>query len=259
MSRSTDKSKSTVLTVDSLPLRNLGLVSILERLSSTRKFRVVSLMPDDAEKWIDNDGKCSMITYNVGCASVADHKHSKRIKTLRARAAEVPLVIFSDSNSRKEVLSALNVGAQGFLYAGTDVRLAQKALSFILEGGSYFPVQARLGRPPRRSPVIINDSRAEAAPSADAARADEDPVVAPSVNIDLSGRQKAVLECLVRGDSNKGIARQLGIREATVKVHVQRIMRKLGVVNRTQVVIACRGRPDENSVRGKMELSRSDG
>jgi hypothetical protein len=37
-------------------------------------------MPDDAERWIDADANCSMIIYNVGGASVADHKHLKWIK-----------------------------------------------------------------------------------------------------------------------------------------------------------------------------------
>ncbi len=264
MSKSSDE--LTVLIVDPLPLRKLGLVSVLDRLSPSRKFRVVSLTPDDAEKWIHTDGKCSMIIYNVGGASLADHKHLKRIKTLRARAAEVPLVIFSDNNSRKEVLSALNAGAQGFLYAGTDVHLAQQALSFILEGGSYFPAAAQARRGPTApAAAIINDSRAETVPPADTGGAGEDPVAAPSANIDLTERQKAVLEHLGRGESNKAIARRLGIREGTVKVHVRQIMRKLGVANRTQVAIACAGgtsvgaRSDEHRVKGKMELSAGDG
>jgi DNA-binding NarL/FixJ family response regulator len=264
MSKLSDE--SAILIVDPLPLRNLALVSVLDRLSPSRKFRVVSLVPNDAEKWIHSDGMYSMIIYNVGGASVDDHKHLKRIKALQARLAEVPLVIFSDNNSRSEVLAALNAGAQGFLYAGTDVHLAQQALSFILEGGSYFSAaRARRGRPARAPPAIINDTRAEAARSADDAGASEDPVAAKATNIDLTKQQKAVLECLRRGDSNKTIARQLGIREATVKVHVQRIMRKLGVVNRTQAAIACASRagvderPDEGGVRGKMELSSGDG
>jgi DNA-binding NarL/FixJ family response regulator len=55
----------------------------------------------------------------------------------------------------------------------------------------------------------------------------------------LTVRQKAVLELLRRGDSNKIIARQLGMREGTVKVHVRQIMRKFGVTNRTQVAVVC--------------------
>ena len=47
-----------------------------------------------------------------------------------------------------------------------------------------------------------------------------------------------MLQLLRQGQSNKIIASQLGLSEATVKVHLRCIMRKLGVVNRTQVAIA---------------------
>jgi DNA-binding NarL/FixJ family response regulator len=54
----------------------------------------------------------------------------------------------------------------------------------------------------------------------------------------LSQRQCAILECLRIGDANKVIGRKLGLPESTVKVHVREIMRKLGVVNRTQIAVA---------------------
>ena len=234
--------ESTILIVDSLPLRNFGLVALLDRLSGTTKFRLASLTPDDAEKWIDGHANCSMIIYNVGSASVADHKHLKRIKGLRARVAEAPLVILSDNDSREEILSALGVGAQGFLYAGTNAQLALQALSFIFKGGSYFPATAQ---PRRRGPAHLNGATECGSPAAERTTLDagdgvvENAADAGSININLTERQKSVLERLSRGDSNKAIARLLGIREGTVKVHVRRIMRKLGVANRTQVAIAC--------------------
>ena len=48
----------------------------------------------------------------------------------------------------------------------------------------------------------------------------------------LVGRE--TLELIARGDSNKEIARALGIAEATVKIHVQHILRKLGFASRVQ-------------------------
>jgi DNA-binding NarL/FixJ family response regulator len=270
MSRSSDE--STILIVDSLPLRNLGLVTLLDRLSGTTKFRLASLTPDDAERWIGGDAHCSMIIYNVGGASVGDHKHLKRIKGLRARAGEAPLVILSDNDSREEILSALGAGAQGFLYAGTNAQLALQALSFIFKGGSYFPAAAQ---PRRRSSVPLNGTM-ELSPSAVACTTLDigDAIVESvadtgSTNINLTERQKSVLERLGHGDSNKAIARVLGIREGTVKVHVRQIMRKLGVTNRTQVAIACASgsgngavavpemRVDDRSLKAKLELAPS--
>src|SRR5262249_45823676 len=67
-------------------------------------------------------------------------------------------------------------------------------------------------------------------------------------NHSLTARQKAVLELLRRGDTNKVIARRLGMREGTVKAHVRQIMRKFGVTNRTQVAVVCaNGRPSQTA------------
>jgi two-component system, NarL family, nitrate/nitrite response regulator NarL len=63
-------------------------------------------------------------------------------------------------------------------------------------------------------------------------------------NHSLTTRQRAVLELLGRGETNKAIARRLGLREGTVKAHMRQIIRKLGVTNRTEVAVVCaNGRP----------------
>lgn len=53
----------------------------------------------------------------------------------------------------------------------------------------------------------------------------------------LSSRENEVVQCLVLGESNKGIARRLDITESTVKGHLKIILRKLGVRNRTQAAL----------------------
>jgi two-component system, NarL family, nitrate/nitrite response regulator NarL len=53
----------------------------------------------------------------------------------------------------------------------------------------------------------------------------------------LSFRETCILRCIVDGASNKIIARKLDITEATVKVHVKAILRKIRVHNRTQAAI----------------------
>lgn len=50
----------------------------------------------------------------------------------------------------------------------------------------------------------------------------------------LSTPQQSILRCLIQGDSNKSIARKMAITEATAKVHVKAILRKIRVHNRTQ-------------------------
>jgi DNA-binding NarL/FixJ family response regulator len=53
----------------------------------------------------------------------------------------------------------------------------------------------------------------------------------------LSDREKAILRFLITGDSNKAIARKINIAEATVKVYIKAILRKVQVQNRTQAAI----------------------
>lgn len=60
------------------------------------------------------------------------------------------------------------------------------------------------------------------------------PLRAPGV---LSERERDIIRCLIRGDSNKKIAHRLMIAEATVKAHLKAILRKLGASNRTQAAL----------------------
>jgi two-component system nitrate/nitrite response regulator NarL len=232
------RNEPVVLIIDALPLRSLGLVSILSRLDHfgfAEKTRIISHLPDAAEPWIKAHGDCEMLIYNVCGASIADRDNSQRIKGLRAIAPDVPLVIFSESESREEVISALNLGVQGLLYAGTNSELALQAFSLILNGGSYFPSALRARRPyPHKHPAVdCNPTRSCVNGGA------EDLKDADSTDRNLTARQAAVLELLSRGNSNKVIARRLAMSEGTVKFHVRQIMRKFGVTNRTQVAVVC--------------------
>ena len=56
----------------------------------------------------------------------------------------------------------------------------------------------------------------------------------------LSNREVQILQCLTKGSSNKQIARELGLADATIKVHVKAILRKVRLENRTQAAIWAR-------------------
>ena len=232
-----------ILIVDTLPLRSLGLSSILGRLDRPAvpsKFRLTVHTPEQAEQWIDADANCEMLIYNAGGGSIADSDNMQRIKVLRALAPDVPLVIFSERESREEIISALNVGAQGVLYAGTSAELLLQAFSFILNGGSYFPSAMRPKRTcaAQRHPVV-DCNPTPSCGIGGGNGGEEDLEDAGPRNRNLTARQNAVLKLLSRGDSNKAIARRLGMREGTVKVHVRQILRKFGLMNRTQVAVVC--------------------
>jgi DNA-binding NarL/FixJ family response regulator len=239
-----------VLIIEALPLQSLGLISILNRLDDLATPRKV-LSPlhtsDEAEPGIDAGANYQLLIYIAGGASNADRDNLERIKALRALAPDVPLMILSDSETREEIISTLKVSAQGFLYVGANAELAAHVFSFILNRGRFpsailpkqtDPAQMRpaidcIPTPP----CVMGGGNGAKKDLEDAAR-----------NCSLTARQKAVLELLSRGDTNKAIARRLGMREGTVKVHVRQIMRKFGVTNRTQVAVVCaNGRPSRKA------------
>lgn len=61
--------------------------------------------------------------------------------------------------------------------------------------------------------------------------------VSKSNKYDLTRKHFAVLSCLVRGLSNKAIANELDVTDATVKVHMRCILRRLSVKNRTEAAL----------------------
>src|SRR5262249_29958389 len=98
---------------------------------------------------------CEMLIYSGGGASIADRDNSQRIKALRAIAPDVPLGIFSESERREEIISALNRGAQRLLYAGMNSELPLQLFAFILNGGAYSAASLPPSRAyPQRRPAI---------------------------------------------------------------------------------------------------------
>jgi DNA-binding NarL/FixJ family response regulator len=247
-----------VLIIDNLPLRSLNLISILthlDRSASRGRFRITLHTPDEVEQCIDPDANCEMLIYNIGSASIADRETSQRLKALTTRAPDVPLVIVSDSECRQEIISALNIGAQGFVYAGTEAKLALQAFSFIINDRPHHLT----AMPPERSHAEQTSRTIKRNPAPffelnEAESAAEDLRDEGPNSHSLTARQKAVLELLGCGQSNKAIGRLLGMREGTVKVHVRQIMRKFGVSNRTQVAIVC-----ANEGNQKLAMADSEG
>jgi two-component system, NarL family, nitrate/nitrite response regulator NarL len=247
----TVQNEPVVLIIDALPVRSLGFIGILNRfdhLAVPTKAPVTLHTPDEAGPWLDPDATCEMLIYIAGGASNADRDNLERIKALRALAPDVPLMILSDSGTREEIISTLKVSAQGFLYVGANAELAAHVFSFILNGG-HFPsaILPEQTGPSQRYPAIdgIPISPCVMGGGSGAEKDSED---AGPRNRSLTARQKAVLELLRRGDTNKAIARRLGMREGTVNVHVRQIMRKFGVTNRTQIAVVCaNGRPSQKA------------
>jgi two-component system nitrate/nitrite response regulator NarL len=129
-----------------------------------------------------------------------------------------------------ELVSAFRAGANGYLVDMTCAAFI-KSLELVMMGETIFPLAFL-------SFVLDPESEhlCEAVPGDENNKAIL-VTTADTLAPQLSSREKSVLRCLIKGDSNKCIAREMDIAEATVKVHVKAILRKIRVRNRTQAAI----------------------
>ena len=146
------------------------------------------------------------------------------IREFRLRCPFLPVVIVSALDSAPNARRALSSGAAGFIPKSAPTQTVLDALREILAGGVYLPASLNTGN---------RTSDAGGTQSAPAGAGAPDPGL-------LTVRQIEVLTSLCRGKGNKEIASDFGLSVKTVKTHVSAIFKVLGVVNRTQAVIAAR-------------------
>ncbi|TPJ70643.1 response regulator transcription factor [Mesorhizobium sp. B2-7-1] len=128
--------------------------------------------------------------------------------------------IVSGNDSRSEILTALNVGLHGYIVKSQSDEEVVLAVREILSGRIYVP--ALLSRHlSHEQPLDIRHGSSAGAGALER----------------LTSRQKDVLRLMAEGYSNKEIARDLDIAEATTKIHAAAIMRELGVRNRTEAAV----------------------
>src|SRR4051812_18073951 len=146
----------------------------------------------------------------------------------RAQRSSDRIVVLSDAENSELAGSFIRSGANAYLDELIGPERLLEALNVVLMGGSVVPTSAM---------ARILDEKNRSIPHAKRASAGEVPPSAMKEGPQLSTREIAVLSCLVDGSPNKVIAREVDMAEATVKVHVKAILRKIQVKNRTQAAI----------------------
>lgn len=150
-------------------------------------------------------------------------EHSGLAEMLEA-AGDVPVIVVSGVTDGNVIASCIRAGARGFVHKGCEGTVLDQALPIVLEGGIFAPAPPAVrGGTPIRIPLST---------SATPVHSESDAVNS------LTERQREVLRLLLEGQSNKEIARALGVLEGTIKVHLRTVMQRLGVRNRTQLALA---------------------
>jgi DNA-binding NarL/FixJ family response regulator len=191
---------------------------------TTRDLRVLRFADLSELSGTETRTGAAVVLLNLTEVGLDDHRLSSAIAAIGSSLPDLPVAVLSDSGDIEVILKAMAHGLRGYLPMSMEPVLVAQALRFIAAGGIFLPVQSLL----TSLQIPASDNLPVALPSA--------PKPAPVGNR-LTPRELAVLKLVAQGKSNKQIARELNMSEATVKVHVHHIMSKLGAANRTQVAL----------------------
>ncbi|SEA74469.1 two component transcriptional regulator, LuxR family [Thiothrix caldifontis] len=143
------------------------------------------------------------------------------LRQLRKNTPNLRVVMLTTSSNENDLVEALRSGARGYLLKDIEPDELVVALREIVAGKTVVA--------PELAPVL-----ARVVQGGDA-RANEDKIANPFS--ELTPREYEILTLLAEGQSNKVIARNLGISDGTVKLHVKAILRKLNVSSRITAAV----------------------
>lgn len=142
------------------------------------------------------------------------------LSMLRAKNESLPIVMLTTSTDENDLLKSLRSGAQGYLLKDMEPDELVLALRDIVAGKTVVA--------PDLAPIL---AKAVQGKTKDDEEKDDSPFST------LTPRETEILGLLAEGQSNKAIARNLGISDGTVKLHVKAILRKLEVHSRVEAAV----------------------
>jgi len=192
-----------IAVVDSDPLRFIGLRSLFDdepdlELTSATLEELPRLQEVDLVL-LGNRGSGSGSVFDV-------------MASLKAARPDLRIIVTGTGADDEAILKALAAGAKGYVDEAASPAEFVQAIRVVNQGSVWAP---------RRVMSIFID-RVTSAPGK----------IFPAGRVNFTDREKEVLELLVAGRSNREIGQALQIEERTVKAHVAKLMRKVGVQNR---------------------------
>jgi two-component system, NarL family, nitrate/nitrite response regulator NarL len=176
----------------------------------------------------------------VGSEAHADEDFSE-LRDFKLEHEGAKIIVLSDLCSARHLMMAVEAGADGFLSKHISSDALLKSLDLVWMGETVIPSALLRIIFDRGAPVYQQAAALAPAELHEEIIADPPPCDPIHINFDrlqrLSCKEQLILRCLTLGASNKAIARELNMAEATVKVHIKGILRKIRVSNRTQAAV----------------------
>ena len=193
--------KIRIAVIESDPLRFIGFCALLE---SEADFDLLAGASPEA-----------LMQPNLDVVVVADHPGNNLgswMAHLRLMSPDLPVIAIGSNTDDEAMISAISSGVKGYVLDKASPGEFARAIREVAQGSIWAPRRVL-------STFIERASSQQRTPM-------------PGDLAPLTEREKEVLKMLVAGLSNKEIGAPLGIVERTVKAHIARMMRKVGVQNR---------------------------
>ena len=201
-----------VLLIDDHALFRAGLQELLER----RGIDVIGAL-GDCRKGIERaeSGRPDVVLLDM---RMPDMNGVQVLHELRKRNLDMPIAMLTTSVEEKDIIDSLQNGAQGYLLKDMEPDQLITALRDIVDGNT----------------VVAKELTGILAK---AVQGESDDTATHDAFADLTPREREILCHLAAGQSNKVLARNLGISDGTVKLHVKAILRKLNVHSRVEAAV----------------------
>ena len=209
-----------ILVVDDHTLFRRGLTALLSR---DPQFQVVADAADAGEaqrRALELQPDLILLDNHLPGVNGVD-----ALPALREAVPAVRVLMLTVSEDERDLVAALRAGASGYLLKNMEGDALAAAIRQAMRGEHVIAAEM--------TGKLVAAYRDAAAPAA-AGNAQATPASPLAI---LSPRELDILRGIARGESNKEIARTLGIAETTVKVHVQHVLRKLDVSSRVQAAV----------------------
>jgi len=165
----------------------------------------------------ENEDECALIV--LGAEELSAEEVVVILEGLKSTCPQARVLVLTSTLSIALVTASFSAGASGFILNDISPDAFLRSLDLVMLGEKVFPTaMAALVSTQENADVSKNQTE-------------------NSNTKFLSERETEIIMCLEGGEPNKVIARRLGITEATVKVHVKAILRKLRLKNRTQAAM----------------------
>jgi two-component system nitrate/nitrite response regulator NarL len=209
------------------PLLREGLARIL----SAAAFRIVASVPSIDDLALDSILKQQSILLIID-ANNHPREAVEQIAHFKNQHPTARIAVLCSDCKSSDIVAAFQSGASAYFVSVASCDALIKFLDLVMLGETILP--------PEILPFLLDheDEQEDSGIGRDVAmHATELAEAGSKFAPRLSAQERSVLRCLLDGDANKVIARKIHIAEATVKVHIKTILRKIRVENRTQAAL----------------------